>query len=128
MKKRVCAAGALFLALAMALPCASALAQEQARKTDHAEPKPVQQGTLTNEKLQRDAMMGVAAKAGVLGCEKITGVQPFVTCMPSGEPGSRSWQEMWVVQCGAAKHNVVIDFRESGMNYEIGRASCRERV
>ena len=78
MKKRVCAAGALFLALA----CAPALAQEQGqrgqvRKTDHAEPKPVQQGTLTNEKLQRDAMMGVAAKAGVLGCEKITGVQPF---------------------------------------------------
>ena len=94
MKKRVCAAGALFLALAMALPCAPALAQEQARKTDHAEPKPVQQGTLTNEKLQRDAMMGVAAKAGVLGCEKITGVQPFVTRMPSGEPGARSWQEM----------------------------------
>ena len=69
MKKRVCAAGALFLALAlaMALPCAPALAQEQgqreqARKTDHAEPKPVQQGILTNEKLQRDAMMGVAAK------------------------------------------------------------------
>ncbi len=118
MKKRVCAAGALFLALAMALPCAPALAQEkeQARKTDHAEPKPVQQGTLTNEKLQRDAMMGVAAKAGVLGCEKITGVQPFVTRMPSGEPGARSWQEMWVVQCGAAKHNVVIDFRESGMS------------
>ena len=102
----------------MALPCAPALAQEkeQARKTGHAEPKPVQQGTLTNEKLQRDAMMGVAAKAGVLGCEKITGVQPFVTRMPSGEPGARSWQEMWVVQCGAAKHNVVIDFRESGMS------------
>lgn len=115
MKKHIYTVRTLFLASAMAL-CVSAMAQGQARKTPSAQPKPIQQGTLANEKLQSDAMMGVATKAGMLGCKKITNVQPFVTRMPSGAVGSRHWQEMWVVQCGAAKHNVVIDFKEAGMN------------
>lgn len=84
-------------------------------------PKPVQAGSLGNEKLQRDAMMGIAAKAGTLGCDKITGVQPFVTRMPSGAVGSRSWQEMWQVQCRNGRHNIVIDFREApgGVDWRV---------
>lgn len=94
-----------------ALSAAMALAATAAAKKPA--PKPVQQGTLGNEKLQYDAMMGVAAKAGTLGCDKIAGVQPFVTRMPSGAVGSRSWQEMWQVRCNNGRHNIVIDFREA---------------
>ncbi|MGY3942087.1 hypothetical protein [Aeromonas tecta] len=80
-----------------------------------ATPEPVQEGTLANQKLIRDAMVGVAAWVAAKGCQAPERFVPAVLQLPQGEPGSRYWQERWtVIGCGA-EYPVVIDFRETGL-------------
>lgn len=79
-------------------------------------PGALQAGTLANQKLIRDAMVGVAAEMGIRGCAKPEGVQPYILAQPQGKPGSRFWRETWVVTgCGQA-YPVRIEFREDGMD------------
>ncbi|AXE32573.1 hypothetical protein DK842_05185 [Chromobacterium phragmitis] len=77
-------------------------------------PDALQTGTLANQKLIRDAMMGVAAEMGTRGCAKPEGVQPYVLAQPQGEPGSRFWREAWVVTGCGKEYPVRIEFREDG--------------
>lgn len=86
--------------------CAQAEAPEPAA--------PVQEGTLANQKLIQDAMVGVAAWVATKGCQAPERFVPAVLQLPQGDPGSRYWQERWtVIGCGA-EYPVVIDFRETG--------------
>ena len=75
----------------------------------------LQKGSLANRQLIRDALLGVNAKAGALGCTKrIDSFQPYVLVMPQGSPGSRVWWERWVVVCGVQTYPIDIRFNESG--------------
>jgi hypothetical protein len=79
-------------------------------------PDALQQGTMTNEKLRQDALVGVHGWLGAKGCENLLEFTPFVTRLPEGEVGSRAWQEAWVAGCSNGKFTVRIDFVESGLN------------
>ncbi|MNG98692.1 hypothetical protein D3C79_578420 [compost metagenome] len=76
---------------------------------------PVQEGTLTNQKLTQDAMVGVAAWVATKGCQAPERFVPAVLQLPKGEPGSRYWQERWTVEGCGTQYPVVIDFRETGL-------------
>jgi hypothetical protein len=78
-----------------------------------AEPA-LQKGSLANEQLVRDAMMGVSGKAATLGCAKIDTFQPYVLALPEGNPGARVWRERWVVSCAGHEYPINIRFNESG--------------
>lgn len=77
-------------------------------------PDAIQEGTMTNQKLRQDALPGVIAWLGSKGCKDAPGFSSFVTKLPEGNVGSRSWQEAWVARCSNGEFTVRIDFRESG--------------
>ncbi|MGY3868400.1 hypothetical protein ACW5W4_02445 [Aeromonas crassostreae] len=77
--------------------------------------EPVQEGTLANQQLIQDAMVGVAGWVATKGCEAPERFVPVVLQLPKGEPGSRDWQERWTVTGCGSDYPVVIDFRETGM-------------
>ena len=82
----------------------------------HAESlQPVQEGTLANQQLIRDAMVGVAGQVAALGCDAPERFVPVVLQLPKGEPGSRYWKERWEVEGCGKLYPVVMDFRETGM-------------
>ena len=76
----------------------------------------IQKGSLSNQKLIQDTMVGVAAKVSQLGCETPETFLPYVSRLPEGEVGSRTWQEIWVVSGCDGEYPVTIDFREDGAN------------
>src|SRR5262245_33605493 len=76
----------------------------------------IKKGTLANQKLIQDAMLGVTGKSATLGCTRIDSYEQYVVALPSGTPGSRVWQERWIVNCGGKTHPVDIVFSEAGMN------------
>ncbi|KXU80303.1 hypothetical protein [Aeromonas enteropelogenes] len=83
----------------------------------HAEThEPVQEGTMANQQLIRDAMVGVAGWVATKGCEAPERFVPAVLQLPRGEPGSRYWQERWTVTGCGTEYPVIIDFRETGMD------------
>ena len=75
----------------------------------------VQEGSLANQQLIQDAMLGVAGKAATLGCKQIDSYIPYVVALPSGTPGSRVWRERWLVTCAGQAYPIEIRFNESGM-------------
>ena len=74
----------------------------------------LQKGSLANQQLIRDALVGVHAKAGALGCSKVDAYQPYVLAEPQGTPGQQVWRERWVVSCQRHKYPIDIRFNESG--------------
>ena len=76
----------------------------------------VQKGTLTNLRLRQDALVGVHAKLAASGCHEASKFEPYVTQLPAGTPGARTWQEVWVGVCSNGRYPVRVDFQESGMN------------
>ena len=82
----------------------------------------LQQGTLSNQILIQDAMMGVASKVAILGCNAPEEFFPYVLEMPKGDPGLRHWRELWLVSGCGQQYPVKIIFQESGpsaANYTI---------
>ena len=79
-------------------------------------PDALQEGTMTNQKLRQDALVGVHAWLGSKGCKDVQGFTSFVTKLPAGNVGSRSWQEAWVARCSNGKFTVRLDFKESGQS------------
>jgi len=75
----------------------------------------LQKGSLANQQLIRDTMLGVVGKAATLGCKKIDSYEPYVVAMPQGMPGSRVWRERWLVNCSGKTYPIDIRFNESGM-------------
>ncbi|MDO5653411.1 MAG: hypothetical protein Q4G39_04835 [Brachymonas sp.] len=94
------------------LALAPALVSAQQAPTEV--PDAVQQGTMANEQLQRDAMMGVHSALAARGCNAPAGLTSYVTRLPEGKAGARAWQEVWLVNCPNRKVPVRIDFRETG--------------
>lgn len=78
-------------------------------------PGVLQRGSLANQQLIQDAMLGVVGKAVTLGCTKIDSYEPYVLAMPQGTLGSREWQERWIVNCSGKTYPIDIHFVESGM-------------
>ncbi len=76
----------------------------------------VQSGTLTNKKLMGDAMMGVATKVDLEGCKKPDSFLAYISRLPEGESGSRSWGEKWIVNGCGSSYSVDIEFKEDGQN------------
>jgi hypothetical protein len=74
----------------------------------------LQKGSLANQHLIHDAMVGVVGKAATLGCTKIDSYEPYVVALPQGTPGSRVWQEQWIVNCSGKTYPIDIRFSESG--------------
>jgi hypothetical protein len=72
----------------------------------------VKRGTLANAQLIADAKIGVASQVGALGCTKLGDVDTYVTAMPSGEPGKKSWKELWIVSGCDKKFPVYLSFIE----------------
>jgi hypothetical protein len=75
----------------------------------------IQEGSLANQQLIRDAMQAVVMKAGTLGCTKMDSFTPYVLAMPEGVPGARMWKERWVITCAGKAYPVNIRFNEAGM-------------
>ncbi|MGK7911506.1 MAG: hypothetical protein AB4050_08490 [Synechococcus sp.] len=83
------------------------------------EPMPegaIQAGSLANQTLIQDALVGVSAKTSTLGCDTPEQVSPYVTQLPAGEEGSRSWRELWVVQGCDREFSINLRFNEDGPN------------
>jgi hypothetical protein len=74
----------------------------------------VQRGTLANQQLIADTKVGVASKVAGMGCQKLGDVATYVTQLPSGNPGSRRWKELWIVSGCNHQYPVNIEFAESG--------------
>ena len=82
----------------------------------------LKQGTLANQQLTHDAMLGVAARVAVLGCDKPENFVPYLVAMPTGEIGARHWKEKWLVKDCGKNYPVDIEFSEDGLgsaNYTI---------
>ncbi|HEH9407561.1 MULTISPECIES: hypothetical protein [Aeromonas] len=79
-------------------------------------PEPVQEGTLANQQLIQDAMVGVAGWVATKGCEAPERFVPVVLQPPKGDPGSRYWQERWTVEGCGKQYPAIIDFRETGVD------------
>ena len=75
----------------------------------------VAHGTLTNDKLRSDAMVGVRQVMSGRGCAAIVNVTPYVLTQPVGKPGNRVWRERWHVNCGGKATPVIMLFKESGL-------------
>jgi hypothetical protein len=76
----------------------------------------VQSGTLTNEKLMGDTMIGVATKVDTEGCNKPDSFLAYISRLPEGESGSRSWREKWIVYGCGNSYPVDIEFKEDGLD------------
>lgn len=76
----------------------------------------LQEGSLTNEKLMSDAMVGVASKVAVKGCASPETFLPYVTRMPEGPRGKQVWAEKWVVSGCDREFPIDVEFREDGPN------------
>lgn len=76
----------------------------------------IQKGTLSNQKLIMDTMVGVAGKLGSLSCKEKFTFEPYVMSLPQGNIGSRVWRELWVVKACGTEHPMYIKFNESGLN------------
>ena len=76
----------------------------------------ISEGSLTNEKLMMDAMIGVAQKVGASGCVEPENFRPYIISMPEGKIGERSWSEHWVVQGCGKEFPVKIKFTEDGLD------------
>jgi hypothetical protein len=74
----------------------------------------IQRGTLANQQLIADTKLGVASKVATMGCEKLGDVATYVTELPTGNPGSRRWKELWIVSGCKHQYPVNIEFSESG--------------
>ena len=74
----------------------------------------IKKGSLSNQKLISDAMVGAAVKVSELGCDTPETFIPYVSQLPNGQIGSRTWQEIWVVSGCDREYPVTIDFREDG--------------
>lgn len=81
----------------------------------------IQGGSLANEKLIQDTMVGVAARVAVMGCDKPENLNPYVVAMPEGPQGAQHWKEKWVVNGCNRKFEVNISFQKtpSGVTYTI---------
>ena len=79
----------------------------------------IQKGSLSNQKLISDAMLGVAVKVSQRGCKNPKTFDPYVSQLPKGEVGSRAWQEIWVVSGCDREYPVIIDFEEDGASAAI---------
>jgi hypothetical protein len=77
-------------------------------------PGALKRGTLANAQLINDAKVGVAGKVGQMGCANLGDVDTYVTVMPSGTPGNRRWEELWIVAGCNKKYPVKIEFSEDG--------------
>ncbi|MBA4503298.1 hypothetical protein [Marinobacterium marinum] len=75
----------------------------------------IQEGTLSNQQLIHDAMLGVAADVATQGCDSPENFMPYVMAMPEGQVGSRYWRELWVVQGCGKTFPVKIRFSEKGV-------------
>lgn len=71
-------------------------------------------GSLCNQKLINDAMMGVVGKVAVKGCEAPESFLAYVTQMPTGIVGSQTWNETWIVTGCGNEYAIKIVFREDG--------------
>ena len=76
----------------------------------------IQKGSLSNHKLINDTMIGVSEKVSALGCNKPQSFLPYVLVMPEGKPGSRYWEELWVVKGCESEYPVKIMFSESDLS------------
>lgn len=77
-------------------------------------PGAIRRGTLANPNLLADVSVGVTAAAGTLGIAPIEKALPYVTALPRGAPGSRSWKERWIVSRGNVSATIDIRFAEDG--------------
>lgn len=75
----------------------------------------IQKGSLANQQLIQDTMLGVVGKAATLGCKHVDSYVPYVVALPTGAPGSRVWRERWVVTCARKTYPIEIRFNESGV-------------
>jgi len=74
----------------------------------------VQSGTLTSETLMGDTMKGVASKVDMQGCKKPDSFLAYISRLPEGEAGARTWEEKWIVYGCESSYTVVIEFNENG--------------
>jgi len=98
-----------YLSMALACVTISAWAADEALPAGA-----IQRGTLANEKLIADTKLGVAGKVGTMGCNQLGNVATYVTQLPTGAPGHRSWKELWIVSGCNHKYPVNIEFTTSG--------------
>jgi len=73
-------------------------------------------GTLANQNLVRDTMVGVVVQVSLRGCDKPMAFRPYVLAMPTGPVGSRHWVEEWVVSGCNREYPLTIDFSEDGLD------------
>lgn len=74
----------------------------------------LQAGSLANEKLMSDAMVGVVGKVAIKGCEAPESFLPYVLRMPEGRVGQRAWAERWVVTGCGREFPIDVEFVEDG--------------
>lgn len=74
----------------------------------------LQTGSLANQKLMNDAMVGVVGKVVTKGCEAPESFLPYVLRMPEGPVGQRAWAERWVVTGCGREFPIDVEFREDG--------------
>jgi hypothetical protein len=78
-------------------------------------PGVIQKGSLANEILIRDTMIGVAAKLAQFGCHNPENIKEFyVVARPTGPDGAMIWKEKWIVTGCGKEYPVNITFNQTG--------------
>ncbi len=110
------------LALSLAFLCIGCQSSGELKPVSQLAPGVAEEGSLANQQLIRDTTAGLASAIKDSEITSETKVLKFVIQQPVGEPGSRAWREMWVVDPEGLSRSFLITFRESGLgaaNFEI---------
>lgn len=75
-------------------------------------PSVSEEGSLSNEKLIGDTIIGLGQFVAISPDSKIL---KFVIQQPVGKSGSRTWREMWIVNPKGASARFIITFKEAGL-------------
>ena len=81
-------------------------------------PTATREGSLANQQLQSDAMVGCLAVMKRQGYtqDSLPSPMAFVIQKPVGKAGSKAWREMWIFNdINIDQNNLIMTFREDGL-------------
>jgi hypothetical protein len=80
-----------------------------------AQPKgAIKKHARTNEKLVRDALIGVVGRVAIMGCSNPESFKPYRVPDHKGKTGAHVWWEVWTVLGCNDKYSIVIRFNDDG--------------
>lgn len=104
------------LATLVALSLTGCQSNGQLKPVSQVKPGVAEQGTLANSKLVADTTAALEKLPQGHNVQVGAIILKFVVQKPVGQPGSRSWREMWIADPQGNAKQFLITFNETGAN------------